>query len=458
MLSNEVVISIIVLLALSLLRINVVIALIIAALTCGVISFYGVDDMSMFDALTKTIEKFTGGLGGGAETAMNYAVLGAFAVALSKSGVTDLLAYKVISSFGKRPSGRSVFWFKYLVLFVLTAFAISSQNLIPIHIAFIPIVVPPLLSVMNQLKIDRRAVACALTFGLTATYMLIPAGFGQIFIESILVKNINQAGQPFNLVATTAEMTKAMAVPVAGMILGLLFAFFVSYRKPRTYVENVKEATADEIAARVAKVKPFHIGVSIIAILATCSVQLTTNSTVIGGLAGLIIFALGGVFKLKQTNDLFQDGLRLMAMIGFVMIAASGFASVVNATGGVPELVEALRDSIQTKEMAALLMLIVGLFITMGIGSSFSTVPIITSIYVPLCVSFGFSPLATMAIVGVAAALGDAGSPASDSTLGPTSGLNADGKHDHIWDSVVPTFLHFNIPLLVFGWIAAMML
>ncbi|WP_419843395.1 Na+/H+ antiporter family protein [Actinobacillus pleuropneumoniae] len=458
MLSNEVVISIIVLLALSLLRINVVIALIIAALTCGVIGFYGVDDMSMFDALTKTIEKFTGGLGGGAETAMNYAVLGAFAVALSKSGVTDLLAYKVISSFGKRPSGRSVFWFKYLVLFVLTAFAISSQNLIPIHIAFIPIVVPPLLSVMNQLKIDRRAVACALTFGLTATYMLIPAGFGQIFIESILVKNINQAGQPFNLVATTTEMTKAMAVPVAGMILGLLFAFFVSYRKPRTYVENVKEATADEIAARVAKVKPFHIGVSIIAILATCSVQLTTNSTVIGGLAGLIIFALGGVFKLKQTNDLFQDGLRLMAMIGFVMIAASGFASVVNATGGVPELVEALRDSIQTKEMAALLMLIVGLFITMGIGSSFSTVPIITSIYVPLCVSFGFSPLATMAIVGVAAALGDAGSPASDSTLGPTSGLNADGKHDHIWDSVVPTFLHFNIPLLVFGWIAAMML
>ncbi len=458
MLSNEVVISIIVLLALSLLRINVVIALIIAALTCGVIGFYGVDDMGMFDALTKTIEKFTGGLGGGAETAMNYAVLGAFAVALSKSGVTDLLAYKVISAFGKRPSGRSVFWFKYLVLFVLTAFAISSQNLIPIHIAFIPIVVPPLLSVMNQLKIDRRAVACALTFGLTATYMLIPAGFGQIFIESILVKNINQAGQPFNLVATTAEMTKAMAVPVAGMILGLLFAFFVSYRKPRTYVENVKEATADEIALRVAKVKPFHIGVSIVAIIATCSVQLATNSTVIGGLAGLIIFALGGVFKLKQTNDLFQDGLRLMAMIGFVMIAASGFASVVNATGGVPELVEALRGSIQTKEMAALLMLVVGLFITMGIGSSFSTVPIITSIYVPLCVSFGFSPLATMSIVGVAAALGDAGSPASDSTLGPTSGLNADGKHDHIWDSVVPTFLHFNIPLLVFGWIAAMTL
>ncbi len=458
MLFNEIVISIIVLLALSLMRINVVISLIIAALVCGVIGHYGVDGTTAFQALEKTIKAFTGGLGGGAETAMNYAVLGAFAVALSKSGVTDLLAYKVISHFGKRPSDRSVFWFKYIILFVLTAFAISSQNLIPIHIAFIPIVVPPLLGVMNQLNIDRRAVACALTFGLTATYMLIPAGFGQIFIESILVKNINKAGESFGLVASTAEMTKAMAIPVMGMIVGLLFAFFISYRKPRTYAVAAKEQSIDDIATRVAKVKPYHVWLSIIAIIATCSVQLSTNSTIMGGLVGLVIFALGGVFKLKQSNDVFQDGLRLMAMIGFVMIAASGYANVVNSTGGVAELVEGLRGSIDSKGMAAFLMLIVGLLITMGIGSSFSTVPIITSIYVPLCLAFGFSPLATMSIVGVAAALGDAGSPASDSTLGPTSGLNADGKHDHIWDSVVPTFIHFNIPLIIFGWIAAMTL
>lgn len=456
LLSNEVVISIIVLLALSLMRINVVIALIIAALTCGLIGNTA-DGIGFSEALTTTVKTFTGGLGGGAETAMNYAVLGAFAVALSKSGVTDLLAYKVIQSFGKRPSGRSVFWFKYTVLFTLVAFSMSSQNLIPVHIAFIPIVVPPLLSVMNQLKIDRRAVACALTFGLTATYMLIPAGFGQIFIENILVKNINQAGETFGLVASVASVTKAMAIPVAGMIFGLLLAIFVTYRKPRTYVETA-QAKLDDIETRVAQVKSFHIWISLIAIVTTCVVQLVTNSTVLGGLIGLVIFALGGVFKLKQSNDIFQDGLRLMAMIGFVMIAASGYANVVNSTGGVSELVQSLKGTIETKEMAAFLMLLVGLFITMGIGSSFSTVPIIASIYVPLCVSFGFSPLATISIVGVAAALGDAGSPASDSTLGPTSGLNADGKHDHIWDSVVPTFIHYNIPLLVFGWIAAMVL
>ena len=63
-----------------------------------------------------------------------------------------------------------------------------------------------------------------------------------------------------------------------------------------------------------------------------------------------------------------------------------------------------------------------------------------------------------VSIVGTAGALGDAGSPASDSTLGPTSGLNVDGQHNHIWDTVVPTFLHYNLPLLAFGWVAAMVL
>ena len=85
----------------------------------------------------------------------------------------------------------------------------------------------------------------------------------------------------------------------------------------------------------------------------------------------------------------------------------------------------------------------------MGIGSSFSTVPVVAIIYVPLCMQMGFSPAATAILMSAAAALGDAGSPASDTTLGPTSGLNADGQHDHIWDTCVPTFIHYNIPLMI---------
>ncbi|MCI7352512.1 MAG: Na+/H+ antiporter family protein [[Actinobacillus] rossii] len=451
MLTNPVVISIIALLALSLLRINVVIALIISALIAGLVGNLG---------LSETIKVFTGGLGGGAEVAMNYAILGAFAVAISKSGITDLLAYKVIKRLGKTPTGKSVAGFKYFILAVLVAFSISSQNLLPVHIAFIPIVVPPLLSILNRLKIDRRAVACVLTFGLTATYMYLPVGFGKIFIESVLMKNINEAGATLGLQTTVSEISVAMTIPVIGMALGLLTAVFFTYRKPREYIVHTAEPTTAEIEQHIANIKPFHIWVSIASIFATFALQLFTSSTIIAGLAGLIIFGVCGIFRLKESNDIFQQGLRLMAMIGFVMIAASGFAAVIKATGGVEALVQTFSQGLgeNNKGLAAFLMLLVGLFITMGIGSSFSTVPIITSIYVPLCLAVGFSPLATVSIVGVAAALGDAGSPASDSTLGPTSGLNADGKHDHIWDSVVPTFIHYNIPLLVFGWIAAMTL
>lgn len=451
MLTNEVVLSIILLLILSLLRINVVIALVISALTAGLLGNLG---------LSKTIETFTSGLGGGAEVAMNYAILGAFAVAISKSGITDLLAFKVIRRLGLEPSSRQVFRFKYFILAVLLVFSISSQNLLPVHIAFIPIVVPPLLSIFNRLRMDRRAVACVLTFGLTATYMLLPVGFGKIFIESVLVKNINQAGESLGLHTTVAEVSYAMLIPVTGMVLGLLIAVFISYRKPRQYIVVSKEPTTDEIELHIKNIKPYQIIVSMIAIIATFGIQLFTSSTIIGGLVGLMVFAAGGIFRLKESNDIFQQGLRLMAMIGFVMIAASGFANVINTTGGVPVLVESFSQGLGTdnKGWAVFLMLLVGLFVTMGIGSSFSTVPIIASIYVPLCLSFGFSPLATVSIVGVAAALGDAGSPASDSTLGPTSGLNVDGKHDHIRDSVIPTFIHYNIPLLIFGWIAAMTL
>ena len=103
-------------------------------------------------------------------------------------------------------------------------------------------------------------------------------------------------------------------------------------------------------------------------------------------------------------------------------------------------------------------MLVIGLFITIGIGSSFGTIPIITAIYYPLALELGFSTSAIIILIGIAAAVGDAGSPASDSTLGPTSGLNFDGQHNHIYDTCIPTFVFFNIPLILFGILFAVIL
>ncbi|HCV54129.1 MAG TPA: sodium:proton antiporter, partial [Exiguobacterium sp.] len=152
-------------------------------------------------------------------------------------------------------------------------------------------------------------------------------------------------------------------------------------------------------------------------------------------------------------------GMRMMSFIGFVMISANGFSNVLRKTGDIEPLVENSKALMGDSQLvAAFVMLLIGLIVTMGIGSSFSTVPIIAAIFVPLCIQYGFSLEATVAIIGTAGALGDAGSPASDSTLGPTSGLNADGQHDHMRETVIPTFLHYNIPLLIFGTTAAVVL
>ena len=279
---------------------------------------------------------------------------------------------------------------------------------------------------------------------------MLPIGFGGIFLNNILLKNLNDNG----LHVSASQVPTAMLLPGLGMLFGLLLALFFSYRKPRRYNEG-----------RILSAEPEHkrinlrsVWVAVLAIIAALSVQLATNSIVLGALMGFVVFILGGVIHWRETQDVFTR-VHMMAMIGFIMITASGFAAVIKATGSVDTLVNAIEGAIgDNRGLAALLMLVVGLIITMGIGSSFSTIPIIAAIYVPLCIAFGFSPMATIAIVGVSGALGDAGSPASDSTLGPTSGLNMDGQHDHIWDSVVPTFLHYNLPLLAFGWAAAMIL
>ncbi len=428
-----VIVSVIVMTVLCLFKLNVIIALIISALVAGVMS--GMD-------LTQSMSTLIAGMGGNAETALSYILLGALAVAINRSGIANRLVVR-LSNFLK--GKRAIF---VLLIAFISSF---SQNLIPVHIAFIPILIPPLLGVMNRLKIDRRAVACALTFGLKAPYVMLPVGFGLIFhniIRDALIDN--------GMEVATKMVWKSMFLPGIGMIIGLFLAVLFTYRKPREY----KDVNIDEGAVTVenSKITKEEIGVLIGAIIAFV-VQLITESLPVGILTALLVMLLFGSFKFSDIDKLVDGGIGMMGFIAFVMLVASGYGNVLRETGAVEALVNSSVELIGgSKLIGAFVMLLIGLVVTMGIGTSFGTVPIIATFYVPLCMQLGFSPAATICLVGVAGALGDAGSPASDSTLGPTSGLNADGQHDHIWDTCVPTFLHYNIPLIIFGTIAAMIL
>src|SRR5690625_1552092 len=114
------------------------------------------------------------------------------------------------------------------------------KNLVPVHIVFIPILTPPLLVLFNKLQIDRRAVATALTFALKFPYITIPFGFGFIFQGIIKDEMIDNGMQ-----ITSGEVTKAMLFPGAAMVVGLLIAVLITYRKKRIAKPVIQQKTQD---------------------------------------------------------------------------------------------------------------------------------------------------------------------------------------------------------------------
>ncbi|MEM8305898.1 Na+/H+ antiporter NhaC family protein, partial [Morganella morganii] len=208
--------------------------------------------------------------------------------------------------------GKGAGAFKWILVGLLLCVAVSSQNILPIHIAFIPLLVPPLLYVLSKLQIDRRLIACVITFGLITPYMFLPVGFGNIFLNEILLANVARNGVD------------------------------VSYN-------------------------PKSLAVAGVSIVAAFVAQLWLDSMIIGALVGFVVFSLSGVVRWKETDDLFTEGMKMMATIGFIMIAAAGFAEVMKATGEVQSLVDASVAWIgNSKAVGAMLMLLVGLLVTMG--------------------------------------------------------------------------------------------
>ncbi len=428
--SNPAFVAIICMCVLSLLRLNVMLSMISATLIAGLMGGLGI---------TESFNVMIDGMKGNLNIALSYILLGALAVAIAKSNLIKVALSKLI---GLMDYKRSTFCF--LIAFI----ACFSQNLVPVHIAFIPILIPPLLHLMNRLELDRRAVACALTFGLQAPYLVLPVGFGLIFQTTILEQ------LKANGVSTTiAQITGVMWIAGLAMVVGLFLAVLTLYKKPRRY----KEKSFDIENYALLQLN-YHDYLTFIGIVVAFVIQLATDSMPLAAFLALAIILLGRGIKFKETDSLMDDSVKMMAFIAFVMLVASGFGEVLQKVHAIEGLVNAITSVVQGKLLGAFLMLVVGLFITMGIGTSFGTIPIIAVFYVPLCAKLGFSIESTILLIGIAAALGDAGSPASDSTMGPTCGLNADNQHNHIYDTCVPTFLVYNLPLIVFGVLGALLL
>lgn len=124
--SNPAVVAVLVMVALSLARLNILLAIISATLVGGLMGGLGLVD---------TTKVMINGMQGNLETALSYILLGALAVTISSGNLMKVVLLKLVACLDQK---RTIFCF--LIAFI----ACFSQNLIPVHIAFIPILIPPL--------------------------------------------------------------------------------------------------------------------------------------------------------------------------------------------------------------------------------------------------------------------------------------------------------------------------
>ena len=338
---NPIVISVVVLCALCLARVNVLLALIAASLVAGLTGGLG---------LTKSMELLSGGFSANATTALSYILLGTFAVAIAHTGLMQMLVRWIGAKMGGRP---------LVFCFGLAFIACLSQNVVPVHIAFIPLLIPPLLKLMNKMKLDRRAVSCALGFGLTAPYVSLPIGFGLIF-QGIVAQSMTQNG----MAVTVADVASVAWIAGLSMVVGLVLAVFYFTRRPRSYLDKpVVGVTESDEEIRFG----LRHWVTLGAIVAAVAVQIMLESLPLAALLGLIIMLAGGAFQFKKLDDHIASGISMMGFIAFVMLIAGGYAAILKETGAVNSLIEGVVPLMgESKWVAATIITLIGLLVTHG--------------------------------------------------------------------------------------------
>lgn len=427
---NPIMISVVVMIVLCLLKVNVFLTITLCSLLCALIGGAGFADGMGY---------FISGMGNNSEIVFCMLMFGMLSYTMEDTKLGDVLVPRVSRLVGSR------IWLLPVVLCLMGAI---SESFILIYVAFVPIFVPPLLKLFNRYKLDRRMLVTVIMCGLQIGYVCIPAGFGRMFQEIVQGELASNGLEvPFDMV------WKSNLVILLALVVGVAAALFF-YRKPREY-RDAGPAGDETPSGELPKLNRAHIG-CILATLAAVVVQLLTDSMPLGAACAIAVLLVSGAVKLRRLEATVMGGLSSMGYVAFVLMAATGFANVCRETGHLDELVSSVAAVTGgSKLICAFVMLLLGLLVTMGIGSAWSTVPIVASVLVPLGVRLGFSSPAIIMMVAAAGALGDSGSPASDQTLVPTAAFNIDGQHDHIRDTCLPSFLCVNIPLLVVCGIAA---
>ncbi len=171
--------------------------------------------------------------------------------------------------------------------------------------------------------------------------------FGQLF-HRIISDNMAASGLPINM----DLIPGAMLLPTISSLLGLLFAVFITYRQKRSY--NDLPIAGDSGEEDEQSYRKSSIILAVVAVIVTVGVQwIYPDSMVPAALAGVTVLLLTGAIRFNQADQVVTEGMKMMAFIGFVMLAAAGFADVIRATGDIEQLVNSVAGLINGNQVIA---------------------------------------------------------------------------------------------------------
>lgn len=380
---NPMLVATVVMVVLCLLKVEVFFSIVASVFVCIFLSGANVNDSFWL---------FINGMGGNNEIVYGLLVMGMLGVVMQEIKMGEVLVPRL-----SRLIGNKV----WLIPVFLCLMAVLSETVVLIYVTFVPIFIPPFISLFNKYKVDRRMLVTVINAGMQIGYVCIPVGIGAVYmgiVQSAMADN--------GLDGVGLSQVAAANLPILlALILGVIAAIVV-FREPRAYTAtDVVEEAANQANTPLPKMEAKHWLTLVSAVIIVVVLFMTSNIP-LSATCGVAFLILCGVVRLNKL-------------------------------------------------IAAFFMLVVGLAVTMGIGTSFGTVPIVATILVPLGQSMGMSTAAIIMLVAAAGALGDSGSPASENTLVCTSVFNADGQHDHIRDTCIPAFLCVNIPLVLVCTVAA---
>lgn len=431
---NPMLVATVIMMVLCLMKIDVFFSIVASTIVCILLSGANINDSFWL---------FINGMGGTNEIVYGLLVMGMVGVVMQEIKMGDVLVPRISKLVGNRV------WLFPVLLFVM---GILSETVILIYVTFVPILIPPFMALFNKYKLDRRMLVTVINSGLQLGYVCVPIGIGAVYMGIV-----QSAVEANGLDIEFSQIWRAN-IPIAiALVVGVIVSIIV-FHKPRDYGEVVEDVSVPQAAAEIPKMEAKHWFTLISAVIIVVVLFMTSNIP-LSATCGVAFLILTGVIKPTKLTASFEENLKVMAYGCFVMMAASGFGSVTQAVGKVDVLVAAVSELLGGNQLiGAFIMLLLGLVVTMGIGTSFGTVPIVATILVPLGLNLGMSAAAIIMLVAAAGALGDSGSPASENTLVCSSVFNADGKHDHIHDTCIPAFMLVDLPMLLICTVAVLFL